>query len=189
MAVPSDIETFELGTYDEWDRRYWSAMTVTVGELMDAGIVTKDWFVTFDAYSDEQAARLWDKFVGRFQFREIGILPPGRWKLRLTAKLNEIMPKYKPVYQAIDDGITIMTDYDEWHKSRDVFSSFPQTALGGANEDYASSGNDREYETVRDYGLLDVSERLDNYNDVDVMVLNELDTLFMLIATTSIPWM
>lgn len=188
MTMP-DIEPFVPGEYTESDRKYWNSLSITVGELMDAGIVTHDWFVTFDAFSPEQAETLWTKFVGRFQFREIGILPPGRWKLRVIAKLNEIMPKYKPLYQAIADGITTITDSDEWHKSRDVFSSFPQTALGGANEDYASTGTDREYETVRNYGLLDVGERIDTYNDVDAMILNELEPLFMVIRSTSIPWM
>lgn len=188
MAMP-DIEPFVPGEYTESDRKYWSSLSITLGELMDAEIVTQEWFVTFDAFSAEQAEALWSKFVGRFQFREIGILPPARWKLRVIAKLNEIMPKYKPLYQAIADGITTITDVDEWHKSRDVFSSFPQTALGGANEDYASTGTDREYETVRNYGLLDVGERIGTYNDVDVMILNELEPLFMVIRSTSIPWM
>lgn len=184
-----DIEPFVLGSYDEFDRTYWSALSITVGELMDVDVITHDWFVTFDAYDAEQADRLWSKFVGRYQFREIGIIPPGRWKLRCIAKLNEIMPKYKLLYEAIDNGLSVVTDFDEWHKSRDVYSTFPQTALGGSNEDYASSGNDREYETVRDYGLLDVAERMRAYNDVDVLILDELDTLFMAVRSTSIPWM
>lgn len=185
----TDVEPFELGSYTEQDRTYWNALSITVGELMDADVITEEWFVTFDKYDDAQASRLWQKFVGRFQFREIGILPPRRWMLRCIAKLNEVMPKYKPLYEAIDNGATTLTDYDEWHKRRDVYSSFPQTALGGANEDYASSGTDQEYETVRDYGLLDVSERMDTYNDVDVMVLNDLEILFMSVRSTSIPWM
>lgn len=189
MMVPSDIGSFELRGYDEWDRTYWSALSIDLGELMDAGIVTEEWFTTFDAFDDAQASRLWTEFVGRFQFREIGILPPGRWKLRIIAKLNELMRKYRPLYQAIADGASLVTDYDEWHKSRDVFSSFPQTALGGADEDYASSGTDREYETVRNHGLLDVTERMDTYRDVDVMILDELEGLFMLIRSTSISWM
>lgn len=189
MAQNDAIEPFELAGYTELDRTYWSALSITLGELMDAGMCTEAWFVTFDGYDDNQKTRLWQKFVGRFQFREIGILPPKRWMLRVIAKLNEIMPKYVPMYQAMADGITTMTDYDEWHKARDVFSTFPQTALGGADEDYASSGNDREYETVRDYGLLNAGERVGAYNDVDVMILNDLEPLFMTIRTTSVPWM
>lgn len=188
MALP-DIPAFELKGYDENDRTYWSALSITVGELMDADMLNEAWWLTADMYSEEQAKRLWQKFVGRYQFREIGILPPKRWMLRTIAKLNEIMPKYKPLYKALDDGASLLNAGDEYHKSRDVFSTFPQTALGGSDQDYASSGTDREYETVRDYGLLDVAERMPTYNDVDVMILEELDVLFMAVRNTDIAWM
>ena len=183
------IEPFELKSYDEFDRTYWNGLSISVGELVDAGVLSEAWFCTFDYFTEEQAHRLWKKFLGRYQFRELGILPPGRWKLRCIAVLNEVMPKYQALYQALADGASPMTASDEYHKARDVFSSFPQTALGGSNQDYASSGTDREYETIRDYGLMELSERIDRYNDVDVLVLNELERLFMGIATTSIAWM
>lgn len=188
MALP-DIPAFELQGYDEYDRTYWSALSITVGELMDADMLNEAWWLTADMYSEEQGKRLWQKFVGRYQFREIGILPPKRWMLRTIAKLNEIMPKYKQLYKALDDGASVLTDGDEYHKSRDVFSTFPQTALGGSDQDYASSGTDREYETVRDYGLLDVAERMPTYNDVDVLILEELDVLFMAVRSTDLAWM
>lgn len=187
--MSNDIEPFELESYNEFDRTYWNGLSISVGELTDAGVINETWFSTFDYFDEEQAHRLWQKFLGRYQFRELGILPPGRWKLRCIALLNEIMPKYKYLYQAIADGASPMMESDEYHKGRDVYSAFPQTALGGSNQDYASSGNDREYETIRDYGLMELSDRIDRYNDVDVLVLNELDKLFMAINTTSIPWM
>lgn len=188
MALP-DVPSFELDGYTDHDRTYWSALSITVGELMDVDMLTEDWFTTANMYSAEQGARLWTKFVGRYQFREIGIIPPKRWMLRTIAKLNEVMPKYKMLYKAIEDGASVMTAGDEYHKSRDVFSTFPQTMLGGADQDYASSGTDREYETVRDYGLLDVAERILDYNDVDVLVLDELEPLFMQVRNTDLPWM
>lgn len=188
MALP-DIQPFELKGYDENDRTYWSALSITVGELMDAGMLTEKWWLTADHYDVPQGKRLWKKFVGRYQFREIGILPPKRWMLRTIAKLNEIMPKYKLLYKALADGANVMNAGDEYHKSRDVFSTFPQTALGGSDQDYATSGTDREYETVRDYGLLDVSDRMATYNDVDVLILEELDVLFMAVRNTDLPWM
>lgn len=188
MALP-DIPAFELRGYDEYDRTYWSALSITVGELMDAGMLNVDWWLTADMFSEEQSKRLWKKFVGRYQFREIGILPPKRWMLRTIAKLDEIMPKYKMLYKVIGDGASVMSAGDEYHKSRDVFSTFPQTALGGADQDYASTGTDREYETLREYGLLDVAERLLDYNDVDVLILDELDVLFMAVRNTDLAWM
>lgn len=179
-----DLEGLLDGGKDE----YYDAITITVAELVNDGILDYEWF-DFDAFDDAQRERLWNKFKARFEWREIGIIPVGRWMKRVIAKLNEVMPKYKPLYQALEDGITPMTAWDEWHKSRDIYSSFPQTALGGSDVDYASSGNDREYETVRDYGMLDVGERIGDYDDVDVMILNDLEHLFMAIHSTTIAYM
>ena len=144
---------------------------------------------TFDAYDAEQRTRLFNKFRGRFDYREIGLLPVRRWTERLIAKLNEVMPKYKPLYQAIADGATTLNAGSEYHKRRDIHSEFPQTMFASENQDYASSGTDLEYETVRDYGLLDVAERVRLYNDVDVMVLNELEPLFVCLKSMTLPYL
>lgn len=183
----------------DWDEvqdpgapEYHDAMTITLQELLEDpylyDVVQERWS-TFDAYDDAQRLRLWQKFRGRFDWREIGILPIRKWLDRLIAKLNEVMPKYKPLYAAIDSGISVMTDWDEWHKGRDVYSTFPQTALGGSNQDYASSGNDREHETVRDRGMLDVAERIGEYRDVDAMILDDLEPLFACLVSTTIAYM
>lgn len=39
---------------------------------------------------------------------------------------------------------------DEYYKSRNIFSDFPQTSLAGRNQDYASTGNDTEYERINE---------------------------------------
>lgn len=187
--IPSDVpyldwdEIQEPGAYEEH-----GAVTISLHQLMLDDIVNEEWWQGWSAVSEEMRARLWKKFVGRFEFREIGILPPGRWLRRVLAKLDEIMPKYAPMYAAADNGNTVMTGYDEWHKGRDVHSSFPQTAIAG-NQDYASSGTDSEHETVRDYGMLDVAERIAEYNDIDVMMLDDLDTLFCPLVSTTIPYL
>ena len=180
----------EVGSpgFGEWH----DTMTITLQELLAdpymAEVIEGRW-ATFDAFDEEQRARLWQKFRARFDWREIGILPIRRWLDRLVGVLNEIMPKYKHLYRVLADGASVLTDRDEYHKSRDVYSTFPQTALGGSNQDYASSGTDREYETIRDYGLLDVSDRMRDYNDVDVLVLNELEPLFTCLMSTTMSYL
>lgn len=179
--------------FESTDRReYHGAFTITVMQLLEdegyAAYFAQKW-ATFDAYDEEQRARLLRKFRGRFDYKEIGLLPVRRWTERLFAKLDEVMPKYKPLYQAIADGATTLNAGDEWHKRRDVYSSFPQTKFASDNQDYATSGNDLEYETVRDYGLLDVGERIGSYNDVDVMVLNELEPLFVALKSMTLPYL
>lgn len=167
---------------------YHDALTITLMELIEDGVLTEDGdrWQGWDAYSAEQRARMWKKLRGRFDYREIGVLPVRRFLDRLFARMDEIMPKLKPLYQAIDEGQSLLTDRDEWHKSRAVFSTFPQTALGGSNEDYASSGTDREYETVKDYGLLEAQERINRYNDVDVMLLDAMELVFSALHTTTV---
>lgn len=183
-----DIEALESAGAPE----YHDVMTITLQEIMETQGLSDELlrrWASFDAFDDAQRSRLWTKFRGRFDWREIGILPIRRWLDRLVAKLNEVMPKYKPLYQAIADGATPLTDSDEYHKGRDVYSTFPQTALGGSNQDYATSGNDREYETVREFGLLALAEKIKSYNDVDVMVLDELEPLFSCLMSTTIAYM
>ena len=77
---------------------------------------------------------------------------------------------------------------DVYTKTRDIFSDFPQALLEGQG-DYASTGDDRESETVREGDviekLVDFAER---YNDVDVLILGELDgALFSSIIVPTVP--
>ena len=52
------------------------------------------------------------------------------------------------------------------------------------NSDYASSGNDREFENITEGGVLDKWEQIQNrFKTVDVMILEELDELFTCLLT------
>ena len=189
----------EFPTLPSWEefettevQEYHGTFTISVMQLLadeEYAIYFRDKWALFDAYDEEQRERLYKKFRGRFNYREIGLLPVRRWTERLFAKLDEVMPKYKPLYQAIADGATTLNAGSEYHKRRDVHSEFPQTMFASENQDYASSGTDLEYETLRDYGLLDVAERIRIYNDVDVMVLNELEPLFVCLKSTTLPYL
>ena len=163
----------------------WHAVdTIQLGELIEDGVIdlsAPD--MAFDAYDTEQAARLISKIQGRFYWREISVLPIKRWKMEYVRLLNEIMPKYKPLYKRIAEGIDPFANGSEWGKHRDIFSEFPQTQLAG-NSDYASTGTDREYEIIREG---DIAERAAayarNYRDVDALILDELEKLFSPLAT------
>lgn len=166
---------------------YHSVITIQLIELINDGVIdfASDYW-DFDFYDKEQRDRLYQKVVGRFGYREIGILPIRKWHDRFIATLNEIMPKYKPLYKALEDGYTPLQDGSEYGKSRSIFSDFPQTMLGD-NEDYASNGTDREYETIRQGNFIDTAENIANrYNDVDVLILNDLDKLFSSLFTVNI---
>jgi hypothetical protein len=128
---------------------------------------------------------LCNKITEHFYYREIAIIPPGVWKHEFLRKLNEIMPKYMILYKNADEGIQLGTE-SEYYKSRNIFSDFPQTSLAGNNQDYASTGNDTEYERIKQVDPLELAERLERYNDVDLMVINEMESLFSCMFTANI---
>lgn len=181
------VDVFDYDEFAELTQSdHHAVVTFTLRELVDDGLVDFSkaaW--NFDAYDKAQRDRLYKKVRGRFDYREIGMLPYRRWQERFIAKLNEIMPKYKPLYKALDDGYTLLQNGSEYYKSRDIHSDFPQTMLSGENQDYASSGTDHEHERIEQGGMLDIAERLRYYDDVDVMILNELEVMFMPLMTVN----
>lgn len=170
------------------DERY-DSVTITLGEWYELGFYDpsdKDSW-GFDAYDDEQYDRFCQKFLDRYYFRQVGILPAYKWQLAYKRKLNEVMPKYKALYGRIAEGIDPFQVEDTRHKSRDVFSDFPATLLTG-NADYASTANDREDETVREGSVAQASSDYAKlYNDVDVMVLDECEMLFTSLVNVTLP--
>ena len=166
---------------------FHDATSVQLGELVEAG-----WFDMTDKvtwhwpqYDDAQDARLRDKIVNRFWDRAIGVLPPGLWKRRFIELMNEIMPKYVLMYSVLNEDGNVAGHEGEWYKSRNIFSDFPQTQLGG-NSDYASTGNDTEYERIKRADVLDTLERLKDYRDVDVLVLDDLEQIFSCLISVSV---
>ncbi len=176
----------EYNPIDHSTHRDWnSVMSITLGELVDKGYID---FASnaydFDAYDEDQRNRFWEKFLGRYRFRDISITPPERWRLRLIAHLNEVMPKYKFLYRALADGKTPLQAADEYHKRREIRSDFPQTQLSG-QEDYASEGMDLEYETIHEGDFIETAERIARtYKDVDAMLLDECARFFSLLFST-----
>lgn len=163
-----------------------SVVTISLGELYESGWYDpSDESWKWDYYSEEQYTRVCDKIVNRYYYREIGIIPPGSWKLAYLRVLNEIMPKYKRLYSLLDTDPDIMQVTDEYEKSRNIFSDFPATQLSG-NADYTSTGTDIERERVTQG---DFAQRYDDYartfRDVDVLVLDDIDFLFTSLLTVN----
>ena len=166
---------------------YHAVVTIQICELAEWGFFNlkrEDWDFG-PKHSPEQHAQLCQKITDHFWFREIALVPPGVWKHEFLRKLNEIMPKYMQWYKNIDDGVQIGTE-GEYYKSRNIFSDFPQTSLAGDNQDYASTGNDVEYERIKQIDPLELAERLQSYNDVDLAIINELEPLFSCLFTVNV---
>ena len=197
-------------------------------------------------YSAAQHAQLCKKITEHYYYREIALVPPGIWKREFLRKMNEIMPKYMPWYELVDKkskDVGVSYDYitgdgtrvtngteskhgnntvnetnrnDEYYKSRNIFSDFPQTALSGSNQDYASTGNDTEYERIvegereetgsttealsrdsnenKDYSetrkhVSDPLNLMDNlllFGNVDASIIDEIEPMFSCMFTVNI---
>lgn len=165
-------------------------MTITLGEWYELGFYRPfdDETWRFDAYSDVQYEHFCRMFVERFYDREVSIPLPSKWKRAYLRKLNEIMPKYKILYERVEQGVNPFQDERERYKSRDIFSEFPETMLSG-NSDYASTGNDRESDVLREGSATDKAAQFAReWRSVDVMILDELEhVLFTALMLPTVP--
>ena len=100
--------------------------------------------------------------------------------------MNEIMPKYMYLYKVLDESPSLLSADSEYYKSRNIYSDFPQTQLNGENGDYASSGNDLQFERIKQMNIMDLVERLKNYRDVDLMIIDEIEPLFSCLFTINV---
>lgn len=186
MQTQPDVPPYTPEQYGDF-RDYHSVVTIQLCELANAGffdLTREDWDFN-PKYSAEQHAQLCKKITEHYWLREIALIPPGIWKREFLRKMNEIMPKYMDWYKTLDDGSLLGTE-SEYYKSRNIFSDFPQTSLQGESQDYASTGNDVEYERIKQLDPLALADRISNYNDVDLAIINEIEPLFSCLLTVNI---
>lgn len=183
-ALSVDIDAFDNDTgRDEW----YAVYTIQLGELIEKGVF--DWNRSIlnwkdAAYSDEQYKRICEYFIQRFYYREISIEPFAEWAVMLKRKLiYELMPKFKPLYERIDEGINPLSNSSEYYKDRTINSSYPETLLS-ANADYITDGKDQEFERIKEGNYLDSVEAFaDRYKSVDEYMLDELESMFISMYT------
>lgn len=171
---------------------YHAVYSIQLCELVNGGFKPfgeKRW-KKLDWYSDEVRTRIEEKILARYWYREIGIFPAGEWRHELTRKMGEILPKYKHLYAAIADGVSILQDADTYTKERVVYSDFPATQINESINDYARSANDKQNETITEGNYLDKADIiLNRYNDIDVMILDELEVCFSCLLSVTFPAM
>lgn len=162
--------------------------TIQLCELIDRGFfdLSRDDWDFNPKYSEEQHQLLCSKITEHFYYREISITPPGIWKREFLRTLNEIMPKYMNLYRLLDKYPQLIGSESEYYKARNIFSDFPQTQLSGLNSDYASNGNDTEYERIKQLDILELVKRLQSYKDVDALIIDELEPLFSCLLTIDV---
>lgn len=176
-----------MNSFDWKDSEYYSVATITLGELRDAGVVDWDsdeWH--WDAYDEEQYTRVCKKIDDRFWFRDIALVPVAMWRREFMRKINEIMPKYKMLYARVAEGLDIVGVGGDYGKERRIYSEFPETLLSG-NSDYASRGDDYEFEHVETGDVVDAIDRFyRRYRDIDVMILDDLEPMFSCLLAVNV---
>lgn len=189
MTIQNDINYYQpCESRDD----FHGVMTYTFGELLDVpgGVDWNNvaWSWRDVAYDDTQYVRCCKKIENRFYDRELGVMPVSRWKRHFLRLINEMMPTLKPLYAAVDGNSGVMlSDMDTWHKMRTVFSDFPATQLA-ETQDYASNATDNQYETIANGDFMDKVNRIRNgeYVDIDVLLLEHLETCFSPLWTVNI---
>lgn len=189
-------ETFDANDWDkaeQLDYTYqneWHAVyTVYLGELMQSGVFKwsrpeLNWSgAAFDA---EQYDRVCKYFEARFKWREISMLPVLKWFDYLHRKLvYELMPKYKPLYERVAEGINPLAGENEYYKNRTIQSAYPETLLS-ENSDYITDGRDEEYQRIKERDFTEsMAKFAEQYKSVDEMLLDELEILFIGMYTTN----
>ena len=172
---------------DEWNAVY----TVQIGKLIACGLFDwknnplLDWKDA--AYNEEQYKRICEYFNERFYYREISIEPFEEWARTLRRKLvYELMPKYKPLYERVDEGINPLSSENEYFKNRTIKSAYPETLLSG-NSDYITDGVDTEYQKIKEDSFLDTYKKYtDSYIGIDELLLNDLESMFISLYTTNV---
>ena len=184
---PESFNVPEMQEYvyqNEWHAVY----TIQLGELIETGVFDwsrpeLDW--SSAAYNEEQYERVCKYFNKRFYWREISALPIKEWFMYVHRKLvYELMPKYIPLYERVEDGINPLQSGNEYYKNRRITSSYPETLLS-ENADYITDGLDEEHQKITEKGIVDVlPDYVALYRGVDQLLLDELETLFISMYTS-----
>lgn len=163
-----------------------AVVSITLGELIrDSIVIWGAEMFMWDYYDEKQYWRVCEKIENHYWDREIGILPVRSWIREFMRTMNEIMPKYKLLYKALDEN-GLMQVSDRYGKSRDVGSDFPATQISPANQDYASGASDHEHEDIVTGDFLARYPMMREFDDIDVMIVDRLDVLFSSLYTVNI---
>lgn len=169
----------------------WNAVyTVQLGELVEQGVFDwsrpeLDWSIA--KFDDAQYERVCDYIVQRFMYREISIEPFLEWAVTLRRKLVfELMPKYKPLYERVYEGINPFAEKDEYYKNRTIQSAYPETLLSD-NADYITDGKDEEFERLIEGRTAEnIVYYAEMYKGVDEFMLDELESMFISLYTANV---
>lgn len=130
----------------------------SVGYEMVDDVLNKSWnkifSFTFPLFDEEYREGLCKKILKHFYSREIGLETYGLWKLKLDAKMNEIMPYYNKMYESellkiepLKDTDVTTTHREKGNENSKTTTSDKLKALTRTNDNKAYSDFDRYSDT------------------------------------------
>ena len=187
----SDL-SINIDEFDDYTgiNEWFAVYTVQLGELIENGVFDwksqeLDW--SRAAYDIEQYERVCEYFIERYRYREISIEPYLEWARMLKRKLVfELMPKYKPLYERVYEGINPFAEKDEYYKNRTIQSAYPETLLSD-NADYITDGKDEEFERLTEGRTAEnIVHYAEMYKGVDEFMVDELESMFVSMYTANV---
>lgn len=114
--------------------------TGSASDVMTVINSTRSWLFNFDypasELTSEEKEHLEKNFMLQYYTREIGFETFGLFKLKLQAKLWDIMPKYNKLYAVEHENLDFFSDVD-WYKDTDG-----ETNKRTGSVEHANSGKD-----------------------------------------------
>lgn len=187
--------------FTDYAEEYLHDAPPTLKELMAEGFDPFDidgwdalaWYQTdeekTEGHTSAQKVRFETKFIRRYKNRVPGLYPLDEWQDELIRIVGEVLPKYNPVFDVLNNGMDPLTVSDRYGKNRKVYSTFPATQLNANVNDYAKDATDTEYESMEIGDFIEKVLALQSrYQDVDVMLLDECEGIFNTYVTMSEDW-
>lgn len=178
----------------------------SIADVLDKSAM-KVFSFNFPIFDENYRKPLCIKILRHYYTREIGEETCGLWKLRLEARMNEIMPYYNQLYESEllkfnplhDTDITTQqlkhNNGESDSVTRNRFSDTPQGGLVGVeNDSYLTSAakdtTNGNYKNTEDYiqtitgkvqgGTFSkmLKEFRETFLNIDMMIINDLSDLF-----------
>jgi hypothetical protein len=112
-------------------------LTLELREIIENGIDIFDF--DYDGFYEGEAKKAFErKVVEHYYFRQIGSETVGRFKHELRAKMREIMPYYKQLYESVE----LMANVGDPFEAYNLTETFTKTTTGkasGTSEDVSES--------------------------------------------------
>ena len=178
-----DQTNLEDKDYVDWH----SLHTIKFGSLIDDGW---DWgrndWTTYSMKPENLVLireRINSKIEDRFYFKELGILPPGRFKINLRSHLNSAIDYYGHIYDGFIDELNLF-ETKEKLVERHVVSDYPQSQLNTEVKDYASSAVERAHDIVKTRNPMEILSVFNrDFVEPDEAILKRIEVCFSQLIT------